>query len=72
MATKKKTAPKKKSNAAELIVLVPSKWGLPHEDVKNLQKALQPVANSTITRMRGAICVVTGVTNGNGNGDQQG
>jgi len=56
-----------KNPKAELIVLVPSKWGLASADVKKLKAALEPIANSSITRMKGAISVVTGVTNGNGN-----
>jgi hypothetical protein len=63
MATKKKTAPRK-PKAVDLIVLVPSKWGLPDADIEKLQKALQHEANSTITRMSGTITVVTGVVNG--------
>jgi hypothetical protein len=64
MATKKKIVGK--SAAVELIVLVPSKWGLALEDIKKLQAALQPIANSTIGRMAGDINVVTGVTDGVG------
>jgi hypothetical protein len=66
MATKKKTT-RKTRGAAELIVLVPSKWKLPQEDIKKLQAALEPVANFTIEKMAGTINVVTGVTNGVGN-----
>jgi len=65
MATKKKIV-RKKSEAAELIVLVPSKWGLASEDKKRLMHALQPVVNSTIQTKYGPIGVVCGVTNGVG------
>ena len=75
MATKKKTI-SKKSEARELIVLVPSKWGLSPADVKKLQVALEPKANSTLAKLAGAIHVITGVTNGvpspgNGNGEDE-
>jgi hypothetical protein len=65
MATKKKIA-RKKSEAAELIVLIPSKWGLASEDKKRLMHALQPVVNSTIQTKYGPIEPVCGVTNGDG------
>ena len=67
MATKKKTI-STKSEALELIVLVPSKWGLSPADVKKLQVALEPKANSTFASLGGAIHVITGVTNGVGPG----
>ncbi len=63
MATKKKTAPRK-SATAELIVLVPSKWQIPCEDVKKLEEALRPIANSILPTMKGEITISTGVTNG--------
>ena len=65
MATKKKTT-RKTRGAAELIVLVPSKWGLASEDKKRLMHALQPLVNSTIQTKYGPIDVVCGVTNGVG------
>ena len=67
MATKKKTISKKRK-ALELIVLVPSKWGLLAADVKKLETALEPIANSTFASLGGAIHVITGVTNGVGPG----
>jgi hypothetical protein len=75
MATKKKTI-SKKSEARELIVLVPSKWGLSPADVKKLEVALEPLANATFSKFGGAIHVITGVTNGvpipgNGNGEDE-
>ncbi|MGA2195284.1 MAG: hypothetical protein ABSH40_08440 [Bryobacteraceae bacterium] len=70
MATKKKSTSAKRK---ELIVLVPSKWGLAPADVKKLQVALEPKANATLAKLGGAIHVVTGVTNGvNGNGNGNG
>jgi hydrogenase maturation factor len=65
MATKKKITHKRDATR-ELIVLVPSMWGLSHVDLKNLKAALDPVARENIHTTHGPICCVCGVTNGNG------
>jgi hypothetical protein len=66
MATKKKITHKRDATR-ELIVLVPSMWGLSHDDLKNLKAALEPVARENIRTTFGPICCVCGVTNGNNN-----
>jgi hypothetical protein len=53
---------KKKPGPQKLTVRVPKKWDLSATALKNLQKALQPIARDTIAKLNGPgdviVCVV--------------